>query len=129
MNFRVLTKQSTLGEQYGGTSGQHYVFETLHGMDNAGAGLSVGVNGISVYEHGSDYMSARAVYEGSIGTGWNHVIIVYENKQPFIYLNSVMVREGLTSQRNAVYPPHEIGGGQYGYFEGVIDDVVYIIEH
>ena len=38
----------------GGVSGQHYLFGASHGGDaNAGAGVSVGTNGISVYEHGS----------------------------------------------------------------------------
>src|SRR5207247_10233484 len=54
----------------GGVSGQHYLFGATHGGDlKAGAGLSVGTNGISVYEHGANYMPALAVYEGPIGTG------------------------------------------------------------
>ncbi|TMP96860.1 MAG: lamin tail domain-containing protein, partial [Verrucomicrobia bacterium] len=37
----------------GGVSGQRYLLGATHGGDlNAGAGLSIGTNGVSVYEHG-----------------------------------------------------------------------------
>ncbi|MCK4429251.1 MAG: hypothetical protein KAU95_02655, partial [Candidatus Aenigmarchaeota archaeon] len=77
--------ESTSGT--GGTSGQKYAFGAAHGGGNAGVGLSVGTNGISVYEHGSNYMPALAVYDSTIGSDWNHIIVVYDNKQPTIYLN------------------------------------------
>lgn len=113
--------QSTSGT--GGVSGQRYVFGANHESSNGGAGLSVGTNGISVYEHGNGYMPALAVYSGSIGTDWNHVAVVYNNKQPLIYLNGNLVTTGLTSPKTTVYAPFEVGGGAYGYFPGSIDDV------
>jgi hypothetical protein len=106
-----------------GTSGQCYVFGAAHRDTDGGAGLSVGTNGISVYEHGSGYMPPLAVYSGSLGTGWNHIAIVYNNKQPSIYLNGNLVRTGLTSPKTTVYAPYEIGLGSYGGFEGLIDEV------
>ncbi len=43
----------------GGISGERYLFGATHGGElNSGAGLSVGSNGISVYEHGSAYARA-----------------------------------------------------------------------
>src|SRR3990172_701354 len=76
--------QSTTG--VGGVAGQRYAFEPAHGGDlNGGAGLSVGTNGISVYEHGSNYMPATAVYAAEIGDDWNHIMVVYSSKQPTIY--------------------------------------------
>lgn len=45
-----------------GTKGQRYLFGANHGSELAGAGVSVGTNGISVYEHGDGYMPALAVY-------------------------------------------------------------------
>ena len=106
-----------------GTSGQHYVFGAAHRGTDSGAGLSVGTNGISVYEHGSGYMPPLAVYSGSLGTGWNHIAIVYNNKTPSIYLNGTLVHTGLTSPRTTVYAPYEIGGGSYGWLAGEIDEV------
>jgi hypothetical protein len=108
----------------GGVYNQRYVFEPRHGGDlNAGAGLSIGTNGISVYEHGSNYMPATAVYATNLGEDWNHIMIVYNNKQPTIYLNGRAVCTGLSSPRATVYAPVQLGGMAYGYFEGLMDEV------
>ena len=108
----------------GGTANQRYAFEPQHGGDlNAGAGLSVGTNGISVYEHGSNYMPATAVYSAEIGSGWNHIMVVYSNRRPTIYLNGRAVRTGLSGPRAIVYAPIQLGGMAYGYFAGQMDEV------
>ncbi|MCK4293474.1 MAG: LamG domain-containing protein, partial [Planctomycetes bacterium] len=114
--------ESTAG--VGGTAGQRYAFDPSHGGDlNAGAGLSVGTNGISVYEHGSNYMPATAVYAAEIGDDWNHIMVVYNNKQPTIYLNGEAVRTGLTCPRAIVNAPIQFGGMSYGFLEGLMDEV------
>ena|GEM_PF-6746308 len=107
----------------GGLSGQKYLFAPNHEVDNAGAGISVGTNGISVYEHGSGYLPAVAVYTGSISSTWNHVAVTYTDKQAKIYLNGLLVKTGLTSPRANVYAPTTAGGGAYGYFNGEIDEI------
>lgn len=109
-----------------GTTGQKYVFGASHygGADNAGAGLSIGTNGISVYEHGDSYMPAIAVYNGNIGTGWNHVMVVYDNKNAKIYLNGELVKTGFPSpQKQKIYAPTKIGAGTYGSFKGYVDEI------
>jgi len=114
--------ESTSG--VGGVAGQRYVFDPQHGGEtDGGAGLSVGTNGVLVYEHGAGYMPATAVYEAEIGSDWNHIMIVYDNKQPTIYLNGAAVRTGLTSPRAVVNAPIQIGGMAYGFIEGLIDEV------
>ncbi|MGB2866480.1 MAG: LamG domain-containing protein, partial [Sedimentisphaerales bacterium] len=108
----------------GGVNNQRYAFDPQHGGDaNAGAGLSLGTNGIVVYEHGSNYMPATAVYETELGDDWNHIMIVYDNKQPTIYLNGRAVHTGLSSPRAIVNSPIQFGGMAYGYFEGLMDEV------
>ena len=108
----------------GGVNNQRYAFDPQHGGDaNAGAGLSLGTNGIVVYEHGSNYMPATAVYETELGDDWNHIMIVYDNKQPTIYLNGLAVHTGLSSPRAIVNSPIQFGGMAYGYFEGLMDEV------
>ena len=79
--------------------------------------------GVSVYEHGSNYMPATAVYETELGDDWNHIMIVYDNKQPTIYLNGSAVRTGFSSPRAIVNSPIQFGGMAYGYFEGSMDEV------
>lgn len=110
-----------------GTGGQRYAFGAEYLSAAAGAGLSIGANGISVYEHTSGYMPSLAVYNPgnstAVGTGWNHVLVVYQDRRPTIYLNGVPVRTGVQSAKATVYAPVEIGGGTYGYLDGVMDDV------
>ena len=115
--------ESTAG--YGGTSGQKYLFGAAGGdLNSVGMGVSVGTNGISVYEHGSSYyMPALAVYSGTVPSGWNHLAVVYNNKTPSIYLNGALVRQGLTSLKASVYTPYQIGGGSYGFHSGKVDEV------
>jgi YVTN family beta-propeller protein len=116
----------------GGISGQKYLFGANHGgSTNAGAGISMGINGISVYEHGSSYMPPLAVYDPDaknpvhpqIGTGWNHVVVTYTNKQPQIYLNGYLVHTGLTSLKANVFAPTQLANGSYGAFKGTVDEV------
>jgi uncharacterized repeat protein (TIGR01451 family) len=112
------------GYTWGGVSGQRYAFEPKHGSgSDAGAGISVGTNGVSIYEHADNYMPAQLVYQAPL-TGWTHVTLVYENKQPRLYINGALVRAGLVSQRaNVILHPQDIGGMSYGYYDGLLDDI------
>ena len=107
----------------GGVSGQRYLFGAQHGGDfNSGAGLSLGTNGASVYEHGSGYMPALAVVAAAV-PNLSVVSINYSNKQPALTVNGTLSSSGFQSSRAAVNAPVEIGAGAYGAFAG---DVVEI---
>lgn len=109
----------------GGTSGQRYaLWPTFYSeAGQAGAGISVGTNGVSVYEHGTGYMPALLVYPTTINR-WTHVAVVYENKKPKLYLNGLLVRTGMQSLRSIVHlNPSQIGGGSYGHYAGGLDDL------
>lgn len=130
-----LDSQSTNGTA--GTSGQHYVVYPAQGTDawgagNAGAGVSVGTNGISVYEHAAGYMPPLLVWSGAV-TGWTHVAVVYQARQPRLYVNGTLVATGLTSTYANVHPGLRtsggtptndggLGGGNWGWFSGGIDE-------
>jgi len=119
---------------YDGVSGQKYaIFPTNAddlGLDNnhACVGLSIGTNGVSVYEHAADYMPALLVWEGTLN-GWTHITLVYDDRVPKLYINGNLVRTGLTSTKSYVHPsPNNyfedgIGGGYWGYFNGAIDSL------
>jgi len=115
-----------------GTSGQKYLFgANIIGGSQAGAGVSLGTNGISVYEHSGGYMPAIAVYnpaakspvQPQLGTGWNHVVVTYTETQPRIYLNGHLVHTGLMSPMYDVFAPTQLARGSYGAFAGTIDEV------
>src|SRR5438034_1163370 len=109
----------------GGVSGQRCLFGATHGGDfKAGAGLSVGTNGVSVYDHGANYMPALAVYEGPVGTGFTIISVNYSNKQPFLYWQSNLASAGVASPRAIVTAPVEIGSGAYGAFSGDVAEIL-----
>ncbi len=119
---RNVTSESNSG--ISGTSAQRYAVGPAHGGNNdAGVGISVGTNGISVFEHGSSYLPSLLVHNVSLAA-WNHIAVVYENKQPRLYLNGQFVKTGLLSLRENVYASTTFGNvATYGPYKGSIDDV------
>jgi len=126
LNTRLSTSESSSGTS--GMSNQRYAIapehgQNLYGYGHAGSGISVGTNGISVFEHSSYYLTSTLVYDTDI-VGWNHIVIVYNNKKPRLYLNGKFVKEGLTSEY-VVHPSSLLGNlFTYGPFEGMIDEVI-----
>ncbi len=107
-----------------GTSGQKYLFGATSSGVNAGAGMSLGTNGVSTYENGNSYMPAPAVYSGTVGNGTVLVEFEYEAKRPLICLNGQLVRAGLVSPRPQVSAPTAIGAGPFGAFAGDIAEIM-----
>ena len=107
-------------------------YVNLPNANHAMAGVSVGTNGIGVFEHNGFYLPCLLAYTTTI-TDWTRVTVVYNNKQPSLYINGVLVHTGLTSQRQFVHPTTRDFGGSnngdhssYGPFEGYLDRV-YIL--
>lgn len=120
---RMEKKQSTTG--IGGISGQRFVIGPGHGGDGnvAGMGVSVGTNGIIVWEHSTNYLPPLLVYKTAI-SNWIHVAIVYSNKTPILYISGKQVKTGLTSNKQQVHPSGILGALEpYGYYVGNLKDV------
>ena len=66
------------------------------GPDHAGAGLSIGRNGLCVFEHAPFHFPPVLVHNSAI-TNWTHITIVYEHGKPKLYLNGILAREGRQS--------------------------------
>ncbi|MDB6019200.1 MAG: hypothetical protein JWR19_3689 [Pedosphaera sp.] len=120
---RAVTAEATTGIT--GTSNQRYAIfpeegATYYGAGQAGAGVSVGTNGISVFEHSDNYLTSLLVYNATI-SGWTHIAVVYQNRQPQLYVNGVLQRTGLTSTFT-VHPSADLSG-IYGYFQGGLDEI------
>lgn len=114
-----------------GTSGQKYLMGAIQGGSQygsgsiAGIGISLGINGISVYEHSNNYMPPLAVYNGSSGLSQAAIITIdYTNKTPTIFLNGASVQTGLTSTKEKVFPSPQICAGLYGAFSGSIGEII-----
>lgn len=110
-----------------GTVGQKYVIGPGHGggENQAGVGVSVGNNGICVFEHTHNYLPAVLVYE-TLLIGWNHVAIVYNNKQPSLYLNGKYKKSGLVSPVAHVLASGTFGALRpYGSFVGDVAEISF----
>lgn len=104
---------------------------------NAGVGVNVGTNQIQVTEHSFLYISSPLVYATNI-SGWHHVAIVYNNRVPSLYLDGVLVKTGLMSNRQNVRPSNGFdsqygssgfgrsfspNGSEIGQFKGSFDEI------
>ena len=112
---RASTPESTSGTS--GNSGQRYAIYPNHGGygplsgPNVGAGVSVGTNGISVFEHTGNYIPSLLVYDAPI-IGWTHVAVVYTNRQPRLYVNGSLVREHCADELLIYLAPKLLGDAQ-----------------
>ena len=115
-----------------GTSGQKYVLGANHGsaqynndLTIAGMGVSLGTNGVSVYEHSGGYMPAIAVASQTSGLSQAAVITIdYNNKTPTIFINGTSAQVGSTSNEGSIFPPSQFCSGAYGAFNGFIGEVI-----
>jgi len=129
------TREST-PEAISGVSGggeQRFAIAPINffnlGYLGATAGVSVGTNGISVFEETSGYFPSPLVYDSLTPlTGWNHITVVYNEKRPSLYVNGALVRTGMTSQAYEVYPSAVFGFGNErttGSYSGQMEGVTY----
>jgi hypothetical protein len=128
--FPKATRGNTAENKYGWAgviSGQRYaIFPSYGGAASsayAGVGVSVGINGVSIFEHHSNYMPSPLVYNATL-SGWTHIAVIYKNKQPSLYVNGILVRTGITSSF-IVYPSAAFGevGANYGPYSGLLDEI------
>lgn len=107
-----------------GTTGQKYVIHPALGptTTRAGMGISVGTNGVSVYEQTTSYMPATLVWTGTI-SGWTHIAVVYSNKRPNLYINGVFVKQGVISGKSLVHPSFGFMGSSQGSMAGSVDEI------
>jgi hypothetical protein len=86
-------------------------------------GVSVGTNGVSVFEHAAGYLPSPLVHSATLDR-WTHLAVVYQDKTPQLYLNGALVRTGLTSAQSLVYPSKMLGyNAAYGSYAGRLDEV------
>lgn len=116
----------------GGKSGQHFVMGAANmGGEAAGMGISIGMNGASVYEHGdtvpgsnnSGYFPACSVYDGKLNA-FNIITVKYSDRRPQLFVNGALVDNDTAASERTVYSPVDIGGCTYGGFKGDIAEIL-----
>ena len=123
---RASTPESNSGTD--GHANQRYAIFPYPGPTGGtvGSGISVGTNGVSVFEAGNAYLPALLVFDAPI-IGWTHIAVVYSNRVPSLYLNGVLVRTGLPSV-NPSCPSTWLGergpvSANQGFYAGLLDEV------
>jgi hypothetical protein len=119
---RAITPETNTG--ISGISGQRYALypqQYSGASGEAGVGASVGTNGVSVFELAGGYLPSTLVYDHPL-TGWNCITLVYRNKRPSLYINGILVKNGLQSDKT-VHPAFSLGGSPYGWYQGKLQDV------
>jgi hypothetical protein len=122
---RAVTFQTNSGAE--GISNQRYaIFPEQGGADVniVGAGVSVGTNGVSVFEHTSENLYSPIVYDAVL-SGWTHIAVVYTDKVATLYVNGALVATGVAphARLTQVFPSSRFGGTSYGYYRGALDEV------
>lgn len=107
-----------------GTSAQRYVIVPgfSHDPNCAGTGVSVGTNGVSVFEHTKMHLPAVLVYETLI-LDWTHIAISYKDKTPTLYVNGVLIKQGFKSIKQNVFASGVFGSHQYGPYKGFLREL------
>ncbi len=109
---------------FNGQSNQHYIYAPCYGGDGAGVGVSLGSNGISVVEHGSSYIPTRLVYAFPQNiVGWHHFAVIYNNGTPSLYIDGQFIKSALASQRTVYASWYMFGAGDYGRYQGQLDEI------
>jgi hypothetical protein len=86
------------------------------GGGNVVAGLSVGTNGLVVYEHGANHYAPVLVYSGPF-MDWTHFAVVYQDGTPRLFVNGEPVATGVKSGLN-VYSGVAVEPSGSGAFRG-----------
>lgn len=108
-----------------GTNGQRYIIGPGQATDErrAGVGLSVGVNGVAIFEHTANHLPALLVFPTRM-TGWTHIAVVYNNKIPYLYINGKLKKKGICSQKEDVYASGLFFGyTPYGFYKGHVKSI------
>lgn len=119
---RDATPEATTG--ISGLTGQRYaLFPQQYGgaSKEAGVGVSVGTNGVSVFELADGHMPSPLVYNHEL-SGWNCITVVYRDKKPSLYINGKLVKQGLKSSK-ILHPAFSLGGSVNNWYQGKLDDL------
>ena len=89
-----------------------------YGQGHAGAGISIGQNGICVMEHSANLVASVLVYEfDNLVNNFINVSVVYKNGTSHLFINGKLVKTGLTTGLK-IHP-----GKNTKYYQGYLSSV------
>jgi hypothetical protein len=92
--------------------------ESLYGYNHAIAGVTVGRNGVAIWEN-TEGMPVFNFAATTLISGWSHISVVYTEGVPSVYVNGVFIKKGEKKTVN-VHPAHSKTSVYQGasYFNG-----------
>ena len=111
--------ESTSG--IGGATGKRYIFEPFNEGSNGGFGIALGTNAIECIEHGGSYLPVLLSHSANL-SDINHYCVVVNDKKSRLYINGVLIKEGLQSPRpfSVIRNIASLGSMYYGSYSGTI---------
>ena len=97
--------------------------EAIYGKGHAGVGMTVGRNGIVLFERYRDQITAILSIKIPL-SGWTHIIVGYENNAPSVFINGIFLKKGKRSKHILHYSSDQ--AAQYrgiNYYNGDIADI------
>jgi glycosyltransferase involved in cell wall biosynthesis len=121
-NVHLIDNQSR--DEPANIKGKNYVIGPGHGDfgDEAGISVSVGINGITVFENTNKNIYAVLVHEEKVDD-LTHIAVVYDEKVPYLFINGSFIKKGEQSPKKFVYPSGVIAGQPGLFFNGVINEI------
>ena len=80
---------------------------------HVGAGISIGTNGVCVFEHGASYFAPILASETPL-SGWQFIAVVYDAGRPALHINGKLVHQGLQSKKK-VHSGAAMGSATSGF--------------
>ena len=113
---------ATEGESH--YKGNYAIYPAHSGSTTAqGLGVKVGRDGICLMGHYGGDLPVLMTYSASINANWHHLAVtIQDNSAPILYLDGQKVATGATPTRT-MNLGIRIGGDDYGYYTGKLDDV------
>jgi len=117
----AITASSESTSGIAGASGKRYIIEPTNEGSNGGFGIALGTNAIECIEHGGSYLPVLLSHSANL-SDINHYCVVVNDKKSRLYINGVLIKEGLQSPRpfSVIRNIASLGYMYYGNFSGTI---------
>ena len=95
----------------------------LYGLGHSGSGISVGTNGVVLFEHWEFNVPPLLTYRfPTPKKKWIHIVVVYDEGKPTLYLDGKKAAEGWVSEK-IVHPSVPEAADQTKLFLGQLSDI------
>jgi hypothetical protein len=121
----AMPTQGTYAYYSAGVKTYNYVITDIHGgsLPTAGMGISLGTNGVVMIAHSDNYYYTLLSYPEAITAKHNYKVVV-NNKIPYLYIDDVLVKTGVTPVNcTSLITRPSVGVGGYGSYVGYANNI------